>query len=112
MRQWQQKLEMTLPGLPSSDILWCSLRLQLMVELQRLAWTRKLMLLEAKEVILQTKMEDLLMQERCWLEQVRNLISIIPPLTLDKIKHYDLSSYPLKLIPHLGALPVLSTSTS
>ncbi len=68
MRQQQRRLEMTQLGLPSSDVLWHSLRLQLMVMLQRLASERKLTLLEAKEMILRTKPQDLLMEEWCWLE--------------------------------------------
>src|SRR6266404_4760685 len=111
MQQWQQRLEMTQPGLPSSDVLWCSLRLQLLVELQRLAWMRKLTLLEAKEVILRTKAQDLSMQEWCWLEQAHNLVSIMPPPMRNKVKHYDLSSYPPMLIPHPEVMPVPSTLT-
>ncbi len=112
MKLRQQRLETTQPGLPSSAILWRSLRLQLMVTLQRLASKRKLMLLEAKEMILWMKPQDLLMEERCWLESARNLVSIMPPPTRDEVKHYDLSSYPPKLIPHPEAPPAPSTSTS
>ena len=112
MKVRQQKLEMTPTGLPSSDVLWRSLRLQLMVTLQRLASERKLTLLEAKEMILQTKPQDLTMEEWCWLESARNLVSIMPPLTEDKVKHYDLSSYPPKLIPCWETQAVPSTSMS
>ncbi len=111
MKQWQQRLETTQPGLPSSAELWRSLRLQLMVTLQRLARERKLTLLEAKEMILRTKPQDLSMEEQCWLEAARNLVLIMPPPTVDEVKRYDLSSYLPKLIPHPGALPVPSTST-
>ncbi len=82
-----------------------------MVELQRLARTRKLTLLEAKEVILRMRKEDLTMQEQCWLESARKLVLIMPPSMLGEVKCYDLSSYPLKLIPHPGAPPVPSMST-
>src|SRR6266404_5815856 len=112
MRQRQRRLETTQPGLPSSTILWRSLRLQLMVTLQRLASERKLTLIEAKEMILRTKPQDLSMEEWCWLESACNLVSIMPPLTADEVKHYNLSSYLLKLIPHPGAPPVPSTSTN
>jgi len=70
-----------------------------MVTLQKLASERRLTLIEAREMILRTKPQDLLMEEWCWLELVCNLVSIMPPLTVDEVKHYDLSSYPPKLIP-------------
>src|SRR6266404_7196383 len=111
MRQRQRRLETTQPGLPSSDILWQSLRLQLMVTLQRLASERKLTLIEAKEMILRTKPQDLLMEERCWLKSARNLVSVMPPPTIAEVKHYDLTSYPPRLIPHLEVPPAPSTST-
>src|SRR6266404_8337157 len=82
-----------------------------MVMLQRLASERRLTLLEAKEMILRMEPQDLSMEEWCWLEAARNLVSIMPPPTQDETKHYDLSSYPLKLIPHPEAPPVPSTST-
>src|SRR6266404_1089292 len=91
MKQRQQRLVTTPLALPSSNKLWCSLRLQLMVELQRLAQERKLTLVEAKEVILTEK--DLSMQEQCWLEQARNLVATMPPLTLAEQRSYNLSSY-------------------
>src|SRR6266404_9793287 len=113
MRQWQQRLGTTPTGLPSSSELWRSLRLQLMVTLQRFASERKLMLLEAKNMILRTNPQDLLMEERCWLESARNLVSIMPPLTVAEVKSYNLSSYPPKLIPHpeTSAVPSMSTSS-
>src|SRR6266404_9877790 len=86
MKQRQQRLETTQLGLPSSAELWRSLRLQLMVTLQRLARMRKLTLLEAKEMILRTKPQDLSMEERCWLESARNLVLIMPPPTADEVK--------------------------
>src|SRR5882762_10317216 len=99
MRQRQRRLAATLTGLPSSDVLWRSLRLQLMDTLQRFASERKLTLTEAKEMLLQTHPRDLTMEEQCWLESARNLVSIMPPPTDSEVKQYDLSSYPLKLIP-------------
>src|SRR6266404_2329113 len=111
MKQRQQRLETTQPGLPSSAVLWRSLRLQLMVTLQRLASERKLTLIEAKEMILRTRPQHLTMEEQCWLEVTCNLVSIMPPPPLDEVKHYDLSSYPPKLIPHLEVPQAPSTST-
>src|SRR6266404_9598466 len=110
MKQWQRRLEMTQLALPSSAVLWQSLRLQLMVMLQRLASERKLTLQEAKQMILRTKPQDLSMEERCWLESARNLVSIMPPPMEDEVKCYDLSLYPPKLIPHPEALPAPSMS--
>src|SRR6266404_1587348 len=104
MRRRQRRLAMTPMGLPSSDVLWRSLRLQLMDTLQRFASERKLTVTEAKEMLLWTPLTDLMMEERCWLESARNLVSIMPPLTDSEVKHYNLSSYPPKLIPHREAL--------
>jgi len=59
---------------------------------------------------LQTKPMDLSMEERCWLESAHNLVSIMPPPTVDEVKHYDLSSYLLKLIPRPEVPPAPSTS--
>src|SRR6266404_8567209 len=112
MKQWQRRLETTPTGLPPSDVLWRSLRLQLMVMLQKLASKRKLTILEAKQMILRTKPQDLTMEEQCWLESARNLVSIMPPPTESKVKSYNLSSYPPKLIPHRGALPAPSSLTN
>src|SRR6266404_8036130 len=114
MRWQQQRLEMTTTGLPSSDVLWCSLRLQLMTTLQRLASERKLTITEANEVILRSSPLDLTMEERCWLESMRNLMTIMPPPMDSEVKHYDLSSYPPKLIPRRGApaAPSMSTETN
>ncbi len=83
-----------------------------METLQRLASERQLTLIEAKEMMLWTKPQDLLMDKRCWLESAYNLVSIMPPPTEAEVKHYNLSSYPPKLIPRLGAQPVPSTSTT
>jgi len=52
MRQRQRRLETTMMGLPSSAVLWQSLRLQLMSTLQRLASERKLTVVEANEMML------------------------------------------------------------
>jgi len=71
-----------------------------MVELQRMAQERRLTILEEREFML-TQMTGLMMQERCWLEQTRKLVSIMPPPAHDKVIQYDISSYPLKVIPHL-----------
>src|SRR6266404_8805638 len=111
MKKRQRKLAMTPTGLPSSDVLWRSLRLQLMDTLQRLASERRLTITEANEMLLRTRPQDLTMEEQCWLESARNLVSIMPPLTDSEVKHYDLSSYPPKLIPRREALEVPSTST-
>src|SRR6266403_2432116 len=99
IRQRQRRLATTPTGLPSSDVLWCSLRLQLMDTLQRFASERKLTITEAKEMLLRTHPQDLTMEERCWLESAHNLVSIMPPLMDSEVKHYDLSLYPPKLIP-------------
>src|SRR6266404_8530083 len=99
MRQRQHRLATTLTGLPSSNVLWRSLRLQLMDTLLRFASERKLTVTEAKEMLLRTPPLDLTMEERYWLESVRNLVSIMPPPTSSEVNHYDLSSYPPKLIP-------------
>src|SRR6266404_3287940 len=114
MRQRQRRLATTPTGLPSSDVLWHSLRLQLMGTLQRFTSERKLTITEAKEMLLQTPPSDLTMEERCWLESARNLVSIMPPPTDSEVNHYDLSSYPPKLIPRPGALiaPSMSTETN
>src|SRR6266404_4089537 len=64
MRRRQQRLETTMTGPPSFDVLWQSLRLQLMETLQRLASERQLTLIEAKEMMLWTKPQDLLMDKR------------------------------------------------
>src|SRR6266404_3782534 len=111
MRQRQRRLAMTPTGLPSSDVLWRSLRLQLMDTLQRFASERKLTVTEAKEMLLWTPPLDLTMEERCWLESARNLVSIMPPLTDSEVNHYDLSSYPPKLIPRREVLAAPSSST-
>src|SRR6266404_1545484 len=77
--KWRQVTSvMTPPALPSSDELWCSLRLQLMEELQRLAWEWRMTLLEEREFVL-TQTTGLTMQERCWLEQTWKLVLIMPP---------------------------------
>jgi len=99
MRQRQRRLATTPTGLPSSDVLWRSLRLQLMDTLQRFASERKLTITEAKEMLLRTPPLDLTMEERCWLESACNLVSIMPPPTDSEANHYDLSSYLPKLIP-------------
>src|SRR6266404_4041790 len=114
MRQRQHRLATTPTGLPSSDVLWRSLRLQLMTTLQRFASERKLTVTEAKEMLLRTPPLDLTMEERCWLESARNLVSIMPPPTDSKVNHYDLSSYPPKLIPRPEARipPLTSTETN
>src|SRR6266404_8024415 len=91
MRRRLRKLETTPMGPPLSDVLWRSLRLQLMETLQRLTSERKLTLLEAKEMILRTRPQDLSREEQCWLESARNLVSIMPPPSLQEVKHYDLS---------------------
>jgi len=83
MRQQQVRSVMILPALPSSEELWQSLRLQLMVELQRLAWESRMTLLEAREFML-TQTEGLTMQEQCWLEQTHKLVSIMPRSPPDK----------------------------
>src|SRR5882757_10859424 len=111
MRQRQRRLATTPTGLPSSDELWRSLRLQLMGTLQRFTSERKLTITEAKEMLLRTPPLDLTMEERCWLESACNLVSIMPPPTDSEVKHYNLSSYPPKLIPRPGALIAPSTST-
>src|SRR6266404_3116423 len=110
MRQRQRRLATTPMGLPSSDVLWRSLRLQLMGTLQRFANERKLTMTEAKEMLLWTPPLDLTMEERCWLESARNLVSIMPSPTNSEVNHYDLSSYPPKLIPWQEALVAPSTS--
>src|SRR6266404_1008609 len=114
MKRRQRRLETTPTGLPSSDMLWRSLRLQLMDTLQRFASERKLTIIEAKEMLLRTPSQDLTMEERCWLESARNLVLIMPPPTDSEVKHYDLSSYPLKLIPRreAPAAPLTSTGTN
>src|SRR6266404_1563537 len=111
MRRQQRKSGTTPTGLPSSGALWRSLRQQLMDTLQRFANERKLTLLETNEMLLRTPPPDLTMAERCWLESMRNLVSIMPPPTNDEIKQYDLSSYPPKLIPRPGRPVAPSTST-
>src|SRR6266404_1721742 len=111
MRRRQRKLGTTPTGLPSSDELWRSLRLQLMDTLQRLASERKLTLVEAREMLLRTPLQDLTMAERCWLESARNLATIMPPPADSKVKQYDLSSYPPKLIPCPGWQVAPSTET-
>src|SRR6266404_2733206 len=111
MRQRQWRLETTTTALPSFNVLWRSLRLQLMGTLQKLASDRKLTLIEANEMLLQTKPQDLTMDERCWLESARNLVSLMPPPTDSEVKHYDLSSYPPKLIPRREVLGAPSTET-
>src|SRR6266404_1849355 len=111
MKRRQRKSGTTPTGLPSSDELWHSLRLQLMGTLQRFASERKLTVTEAKEMLLRTPPLELTMEERCWLESARHLVSIMPPPTDSEVKHYDLSSYPPKLIPRPGAQIAPSTST-
>src|SRR6267378_3134692 len=111
MRQRQRRLATTPTGLPSSDVLWRSLRLQLMDMLQRFTSERKLTMTEAKEMLLQTPPLDLTMEERCWLESAHNLVSIMPPPTSSEVNHYDLSSYPPKLIPRREPSTAPSTST-
>src|SRR6266404_3212823 len=93
MRQRQRRLATTPTGLPSSAELWRSLRLQLMTTLQRFASERKLTVTETKELLLRTPPQELTMQERCWLESARDLVSIMPPPTISEVKHYDLTSY-------------------
>src|SRR6266404_4830336 len=93
MRRRRRKSGTTPTGLPSSDALWRSLRLQLMDTLPRFANERKLTLVEANEMLLRTPPQDLTMEEWCWLESVQNLVTIMPPPTDDEIKQYDLSSY-------------------
>ncbi len=78
MRRQQRKSGTTPTGLPSSGALWRSLRQQLMDTLQRFANERKLTLLETNEMLLRTPPPDLTMAERCWLESMRNLVSIMP----------------------------------
>src|SRR6266404_8095948 len=111
MRQRQRRLATTPTGLPSSDELWRSLRLQLMGTLQRFASERKMTVTEAKEMILRTPPQDLTMEERCWLESARNLATIMSPPADSEVKQYDLSSYPPKLIPRLGWQVAPSTET-
>src|SRR6266403_6143832 len=111
MRQRQRRLGTTPTGLPSSEELWRSLRLQLMTTLQKFASERKLTVTETKEMLLRTSPLDLTMEERCWLEAARNLVSIMPPPTDSEVKQYDLSSYPPTLIPRLEAPAAPSTST-
>src|SRR6266404_2348833 len=111
MKRRQCRLATTPTGLPSSNMLWCSLRLQLMDTLQRFASERKLTMTEAKEMLLRMPPLDLTMEERCWLESARNLVSIMPPPTDSEVKQYNLSSYPPKLIPRREALAAPSTST-
>src|SRR6266404_2070356 len=111
MRRQQRRLATTPMGLPSSDVLWRSLRLQLMGTLQRFASERKLTITEAKEMLLRTQLQDLTMEEQCWLESARNLVSIMPPPTDSEVKHYDLSSYPPKLIPRQEVPGAPSTET-
>src|SRR6267378_4500956 len=111
MRQRQRRSGTTPMGLPSSDELWRSLRLQPMGTLQRFASERKLTVTEAKEMLLRTPPLDLTMEERCWLESAHNLVSIMPPPTNSEVNHYDLSSYPPKLIPRWEALAAPSTLT-
>src|SRR6266404_6261500 len=111
MRRRQRKLATTPTGLPSSDELWRSLRLQLMGTLQRFASERKLTVTEAKEMLLRTPPLDLTREEQCWLESACNLVSIMPPPTNSEVNHYDLSSYLPKLIPRREALAAPSTST-
>src|SRR6266404_6704975 len=79
--------------------------------LQRFASERKLTVIEAKEMLLQTRPQDLTMEEQCWLESARNLVSTMPPPTNSEVKQYDLSSYPPKLIPRREAPGAPSTST-
>src|SRR6266404_539748 len=111
MRQRQRRLATTPTGLPSSDVLWRSLRLQLMDTLQRFASERKLTVTEAKEMLLRTPPLDLTMEERCWLESACNLVSLMPPPMNSEVNHYDLSSYPPKLIPRREAPAAPSTLT-
>src|SRR5882762_8243745 len=111
MRQRQRRLGTTPTGLPSSEELWRSLRLQLMTTLQRFASERKLTMTEAKEMLLRTPPLELTMEERCWLESARQLVSIMPPPTDSEVKQYDLSSYPPKLIPRREVPEAPSTST-
>src|SRR5882762_10334826 len=110
MRRRQRKAGTTPTGLPSCDALWRSLRQQLMDTLQRFAFERKLTLIEANEMLLRTPPQDLTMEERCWLESARNLVSIMPPPSDSEVKQYDLSSYPPKLIPRPGRPVAPSTS--
>src|SRR6266404_5460359 len=111
MRRRQRRSGTTPTGLPSSDELWRSLRLQLMATLQKFTNERKLTITEAKEMLLRTPPLELTMDERCWLESAWNLVSIMPPPTSSEVKQYDLSSYPPKLIPRLEAPTAPSTST-
>src|SRR6266404_4819890 len=78
---------------------------------QKLASDRKLTLIEANEMLLRMEPQDLTRDERCWLESARNLVSLMPPPMESEVAHYDLSSYPPKLIPRREVLGVPSTST-
>src|SRR5882762_3661347 len=111
MRQQQQRLETILTALPSSDALWQSLRLQLLVELQRLARTWKKTMVEMREFLLMHTV-GLTMMERCWLEQTRNLLAMMPRIAQDEEIWYDLSLYPPRIIPRPEVLQRPSTSTS
>src|SRR6266404_7932548 len=114
MKRQQVTLVMTPPALPSSEELWHSLRLQLMVELQRMAREWRMTILEEREFVL-TQTMGLTMQEQCWLEQTCKLVSIMPPPAHDEVIQYDISSYPPKVIPHPEVQPhplTLTTSTT
>src|SRR6266404_4984484 len=103
--KWQQATSVMTPlALPSSEELWCSLRLQLMVELQRMARERRLTILEEQEFVL-TQTMGLTMQERCWLEQTHKLVSIMPPPACNEVIQYNISSYLPKVIPHPEVRP-------
>src|SRR6266404_5491019 len=116
MKRRQRKLATTPMGLPSSDVLWRSLRLQLMGTLQRFASERKLTITEAKEMLLRTQLQDLTMEEQCWLESARNLVSIMAPSTETETNITPQTLLALAaadpLPPSLGLPPLPSTSTS
>src|SRR6266404_2017041 len=108
---WQQRSATTLPVLPSSNALWQSLWLQLLVELQQLARERRMTIIEMREFLL-THTVGLTMMEWCWLEQVRNLLAVMPWIPPDEEIWYDLSSYPPRIIHLPVARPPPSMLTS
>ncbi len=89
MRLQQQRSAMTMLALPSSAALWQLLRLQLLVELQRLAQEWKKTMIEMREYLL-THTVDLTMMEWCWVDQTCTLILIMPRAPQDKEIQYDL----------------------
>src|SRR6266404_4342090 len=102
----QQRSAMTLPVLPSSTTLWQSLRLQLLMELQRLAREKRMTVIEMQEFLLMPT-ASLTRAEWCWLEQLRNLLAVMP--RDHEETWYDLSSYLLRVIHPLVARPPPST---